>query len=64
MKFNVYFEICGIKIKVKNLVARNATEAKEEIRQRINFHKIEEIPEKEKLTDDSIEFLKNLMGIR
>lgn len=63
MKFNISFEICGKKIKIKNLVARNATEAKEEVKNRIEFHRIEEVPE-ETISDNSLEYLKNIMGLK
>ncbi len=62
MKFKVYFEIYGKKM-LATIEARNATEAKEEIKNRIEFHRIEEVPE-ETIFDNSLEYLKNIMGLK
>ena len=62
MKFKVYFEIYGKKM-CSTVKARNATEVKEQVKNRIEFHRIEEVPEGT-IFDDSLEYLKDIMGLK
>lgn len=59
MKFLIYFEIYGKKMKTE-VEADNKQEARDVIRSALIFHKIEQFPEQE---NDIVKKLQKMMGI-
>lgn len=66
-RYKVYFEIYGKRLKT-TVIANNLEDAKQIVKDKIVFHKIDDEDDlflkKDGLPPDNIDFLKNILGIK